>query len=138
MTTLQKVVNIFNDNQILYFYDDNNKILGNSMVKTVREGNSPVVKNLNTPVSRIEFESDKICVYLSQIPVPQDEKEYYFRVTLVADGYSTGYFKMTPEQARFVNRVADQRNWVLSELDYYSGCFNVDLEDYKTVEEVEN
>lgn len=138
MTTLQNVVNMFNDNQILYFYDDTNKILGNSMVKTVREGNSPVVKNLKTPVSRIEFEGNKICVYLSQIPVPQDEKEYYFRVTQAAEGYSTGYFKMTLEQARFINRVADQRNWVLSDLDCYSGCFNVDLEDYKTVEEVEN
>ena len=112
MTTVQNVVNMFNDNQILYFYDDNTRILGNSMVKTVREGNSLAVKNLKTPVSRIEFEGDKICVYLSQIPVPQDEKEYYFRVTQVTEGYSTGYFKMTLEQARFINRVADQRNWV--------------------------
>lgn len=138
MKTVQNVVNMFNDNQILYFYDDNTRILGNSMVKTVREGNSPAVKNLKTPVSRINFDNDKICVYLSEIPVPQDGKEYYFRVVQAAEGYSTGYVKMTPEQARFVNMVVDQRNWVLSELDFYSGCFNVDLEDYKTVEEVEN
>lgn len=138
MTTLQNVVNMFNDNQILYFYDDNTRILGNSMVKTVREGNNPTVKNLKTPVSRIEFEGDKICVYLSQIPDTQDGKEYYFRVTQAAEGYSTGYFKMTPEQAKFINRVADQRNWVLSDLDCYSGLLTVDLEDYKTVEEVEN
>lgn len=138
MKTLREVLNMFNDNQILYFYDDNTKILGNSMVKTVRGGNSLAVKNLNASVSRIEFEDNKVCVYLSEIPVLQEGVEYYFKVTQAAEGYSTGYFKMTPEQARFVNMVADQSNWVLSELDAYDGCFHVDLDDYKTVEEVEN
>lgn len=138
MKTLQKVLNMFNDNQILYFYDDTGRVLGYSMVRTVREGNSPVVKNLNTPVSRIDFEDDEVCVYLSEISVPQDGKEYYFKVEQAADGYSTGYVKMTPEQARFVNMVVDQSNWVLSDLDSYDGSFHVNLEDYKTVEEVEN
>ena len=139
MKTLRDVLNMFVGNQILYFYDDNNKVLGNSMVKTIREGNSPVVKNFRTPVSRIEFDdNDKVCVYLSDIPVLQEGVEYYFKVIQAAEGYSTGYVKMTPEQARFVNMVADQNNWVLSQLDSYDGCFNVDLEDFKTVEEVEN
>lgn len=139
MKTLRDVLNMFVDNQILYFYDDNNKILGNSMVKTIKEGNSLAVKNFRTPVSRIEFDDNgKVCVYLNDVPVPKDGKEYYFRVTQAAEGYSTGYVKMTPEQARFVNMVVDQNNWVLSELDSYDGCFHVDLEDFKTVEEVEN
>ena len=138
MKTLREVLNMFTDNQILYFYDDNNKVLGNSMVRTVREGNSPVVKNFRTPVSRIEFDDNRVCVYLSDIPVLQDGVEYYFRVTQAAEGCSTGYVKMTPEQARFVNKVVDQSNWVLSQIDAYDGCFHVDLEDFKIVEEVEN
>jgi hypothetical protein len=44
---------------------------------------------------------------------------------------------MTSEQARFVNYVTNQNNWKLSELDSYDGSFIVNLNDWKTVEEVE-
>ncbi len=67
----------------------------------------------------------------------REDMEYYFTVGTIAEGYCNGYVKLTPAQARAVAYALDKRNWVLREGEGYSGNFSIDLDDWKTVEEIE-
>lgn len=66
-----------------------------------------------------------------------EDKEYYFAVSTAAEGYSKGYVKLTPAQARAVAYACDKRNWVLYEDESYSGSFSIDLNDWKTIAEMD-
>ena len=72
----------------------------------------------------------------------REGKEYYFAVANTADGYSEGYswgyVKLTPEQARAVAYACDKRNWVLYEAQgCSSGNFIIDLDNWKTTAEID-
>jgi len=66
-----------------------------------------------------------------------EDKEYYFAVGTAAEGYSRGYVKLTPAQARAVAYACDKGNWVRYEDEGYSGSFSIILDDWKTVDEIE-
>lgn len=66
-----------------------------------------------------------------------EDKEYYFSVGTIAEGYCNGYVKLTPVQARAVAYALDKRNWVLRDGEGYSGNFSIDLDDWKTIAEIE-
>ena len=67
-----------------------------------------------------------------------EDKEYYFGVSQVADGYCCGYVKLTPAQARAVAYACDTKNWVLYDASGgYSGNFNINLNDWKTIAEID-
>ena len=66
-----------------------------------------------------------------------EDKEYYFFVANTADGYSHGYVKLTPAQARAVAYACNTKNWVLYEGEGYSGNFSIDLDEWKTTAEIE-
>lgn len=66
-----------------------------------------------------------------------EDKEYYFAVGTMADGYSSGYVKLTPAQARAVAYACDKDNWALYEDEGYSGSFSISLNDWKTTAEID-
>lgn len=67
-----------------------------------------------------------------------EDKEYYFEVSQTADGYSCGYVKLTPAQARAVAYACNKRNWVLCEdSGGYSGNFGINLNEWKTIAEMD-
>lgn len=67
-----------------------------------------------------------------------EDKKYYFKVSQTADGYSCGYVKLTPAQARAVAYACNTKNWLFYEdSGGYSGNFNINLNDWTTVEEIE-
>ena len=68
----------------------------------------------------------------------REDKEYYFMVSQTADGYSCGYVKLTPAQARAVACACSTKNWVLYEASGgYSGNFSINLNDWKTIAEMD-
>lgn len=86
-------------------------------------------------VKQFMFTNNKVIMYV-QAALCED-KEYYFAVATMGEGYSSGYVKLTPAQAKVVAYACDERNWVLYESEDYSGSFSISLDDWKTVEEIE-
>lgn len=65
-------------------------------------------------------------------------KEYYFRVSQIAEGVTSGYVKLTHEQAQAVEFACDRDNWRrLDSDDPWSGSFSIDMDDVLSVEDVE-
>lgn len=63
---------------------------------------------------------------------------YYFRVSNVSEeGCSEGYVKLTVAQAWAIAYALDPKNWVLADVENFVNSFSIDLEDRKTVDEVE-
>lgn len=86
-------------------------------------------------VTNIIFTGNKVIMSV-QASLCED-KEYYFAVGTMAEGYSNGYVKLTPAQARAVAYACDKDNWILYEDDGYSGSFSINLNDWKTIAEIE-
>lgn len=62
------------------------------------------------------------------------EKKYKYPVSLSADDYSCGYVELTKREAEIVAYAVDTRNWKNAELNLYSGCFCIDLDNPEEVE----
>ena len=55
-------------------------------------------------------------------------KKYYFPVTYFAEGVSTGYIKLTREEANIVAFATAPKNWENAEIEKYSGSFTIELD----------
>lgn len=68
----------------------------------------------------------------------EPKKQYYFRVYQSAEGLTSGYVKLTYEQAQVVAFACDTGNWKRIDCDDpWSGSFSIILDDVLSVEEVE-
>lgn len=78
-------------------------------------------------------------VVIDYVPVKFDpKKQYYFRVSKSADGYTSGYVKLTYEQALAVAFACNIDNWKrIDNDDPWSGSFSISMDDVLSVEEVE-
>lgn len=66
------------------------------------------------------------------------KKQYYFRVSQIAEGCTSGYVKLTYEQALAVAFACNSDNWkIIDSYDPWSGSFSISLDDVLSVEEVE-
>ena len=64
---------------------------------------------------------------------------YYFRVSNVTEeGCSEGYVKLTVAQAETIAYALDPKNWVLADVENFVPSFSINLEDRKTVDEIES
>lgn len=57
------------------------------------------------------------------------EKKYKYRVCLSAEDYSDGYVELTKREAEIVAYAIDTRNWKDSNINPYSGDFEIDLDN---------
>ena len=55
-------------------------------------------------------------------------KKYYFPVTYFAEGVSTGYIKLTREEANIVAFATNPKNWNEPEIEKYSGSFMIEMD----------
>ena len=97
-----------------------------------------IMENDYTCYDAVDFiftSNDEVIICVE--PALKDGKEYYFRVGTSAEGNSYGYVKLTPEQARAVAFACDANNWFMPVFEGFSGSFYIDLDDWKTVTEVE-
>lgn len=68
----------------------------------------------------------------------EPKKQYYFRVYQSSEGCTSGYVKLTYEQAQAVAFACDTDNWKRVDCDDpWSGSFSIILDDVLSVEEVE-
>lgn len=87
-------------------------------------------------VKQFMFTDSRVVMYVEATLC--EDKEYYFEVSQTADGYSCGYVKLTPAQARAVAYACDTKNWVLYDASgSYSGNFSINLNDWKTIAEID-
>lgn len=56
-----------------------------------------------------------------------DEKKWY-KVVLSAEDSSSGWVKLTKEEALAVGYACNMKNWKKKNLNPWSGCFYIDLE----------
>lgn len=97
---------------------------------------------------KVVYESDVISftcnengydIVIDYVPVKFDpKKQYYFRVYQSAEGCTSGYVKLTYEQALAVAFACNSDNWKrIDSDDPWSGSFSIILDDVLSVEEVE-
>ena len=55
-------------------------------------------------------------------------KKYFFPVTFWAEGISTGYIKLTREEANIVAFATNPKNWNEPEIVKYSGSFKIEMD----------
>ena len=60
----------------------------------------------------------------------------YYRVSLSAEGWSDGYMLLTQEEAELIRKATNCNNWILPELDSWSGSFFIDTEHPMSEEEM--
>ena len=115
---------------------DGKKVVFCGIVKDVpRKFHDKFVKN-------ISFEEVGCFVTIDEF-TDKDEldpnKDYYFCVhNSSGEGHSYGYMKMTLNQAKFVNSVADEGNWKRVVEDDWTGRTWVDIDDFIPVEVFES
>lgn len=78
-------------------------------------------------------------IFKSCMAKQNKNETYYFKVTNVSEeGCSEGYVKLTVTQAEAIAYALDPKNWVLDDVENFVPSFSIDLEDRKTVDEVES
>lgn len=96
MMLLNTVINMFEKDQVLYFYTEDGKYICDCKAIAVERGDTEDLGiSLSTQVENICF-GDTVRVFIKQKDILENGKEYYFRVTQAAEGCSYGYVKMTP------------------------------------------
>ena len=56
------------------------------------------------------------------------DKKYYLPVENSAEDESTGYVKLTLEEAKIVAFATNSKNWNEPEIEKYSGSFHIELD----------
>lgn len=77
----------------------------------------------------------KVYVDMSIADISDEDTKFYWPVCQAAEGYSTGYVKLTRKEAEIVAFASDQDNWECVEYDAYCGSFSIDLDRPITVED---
>lgn len=57
-----------------------------------------------------------------------NKKKYYFPVANRAEDVSTGYMRLTREEAELVAKATNPENWERAEIEKYSGSFRIELD----------
>jgi hypothetical protein len=70
--------------------------------------------------------------------ISEEDTKFYWPVVQAAEGYSTGFVKLTKKEAEIVAFATDCNNWTCLELGSYCGCFSIDLDTPITCEDFEN
>lgn len=91
----------------------------------------------NCEVVKFEEVQKRFYIYIVYKRQPVPGKEYYFRVWNSAECRRSGYVKLTIEQAQLVAFATNSDNWKMVDYEPWSGCFGIDLADFRDVEEVE-
>ena len=58
----------------------------------------------------------------------KNNKKYYFPVAYFAEGVSTGYIRLTLEEAKSVAFATNPKNWENAEIEKYSGSFVIEID----------
>jgi hypothetical protein len=133
--TLGEVLDCFHfETKISVFMEDNENPLKSGNASNIRWW---LVGYEDNYVKEVTMSVEGFVIVISKKAKLIDGKEYYFKVIQSAEAESSGYVRMTLKEAKFMNSVADSDNWMFAELNPYSGSFRVDLEDWKTIVEVE-
>lgn len=100
---------------------------------TLARGKQKTFKHILTWKSDVDRK-----IFKSTVKQNKDET-YYFRVSNVTEeGCSNGYVKLTVAQAEAIAYALDPKNWILSDVETYVPSFSINLEDRKTVDEIES
>ena len=70
--------------------------------------------------------------------IADEDTKFYWKVWQSAEGYSTGYVKLTKKEAEIVSYATSQDNWKHLNDESWSGCFSIDLDNPISEEDFEN
>ena len=84
-------------------------------------------------VTKISDETYKMmcCCMSDKMDGVTDKQKYWYSVGLSAEGDSTGYVYLTKEEAKIVKYATNESNWKNAEIESWSGCFSIDIDNPK-------